>query len=63
MGLFHWHRWTTIAVQRMFQRLYELSGEKFGTDEPITEVLQRCDCGKLRTVTLAGHWTLEQVTA
>lgn len=60
--MFHRHRWVSIAAQKM-QQWYEsaLLSHVSGAED-ITKVLQRCECEKLRTITLSGHWTLEQVT-
>lgn len=30
---------------------------------PITELLLVCPCGRIKTETLDGHWTLEQLQA
>lgn len=63
--LMHWfrHEWESIAVDHL-EQFRTLHGVRIGDpsdDLPITKVLQRCACSDLRTITLDGSWTLEQV--
>jgi hypothetical protein len=55
------HQWVSIAAQRLERDYFNRHGDKVGSPEPITEVLQRCPCQRLRTVTLDGVWTLGQI--
>lgn len=61
--MFHFfHRWVSVAADLMsYQHYNRRTMQEFGNPEPITEVLQKCSCGKVRTVTLDGHWTLAQI--
>jgi len=61
--MFHRHKWEVTAVQLMYEAWFTpRDGTQVGPDSPATEVLRSCSqCGKLRTTTLSGHWTLEQV--
>lgn len=65
VSIFHRHHWSSVAVRQMETQLYYRSGprvgEEFGPPEPTTEVLQRCKCDRLRTITLSGHWPLDEV--
>lgn len=61
----HWrHTWEVAAVDRLVRYRTSFGGVRMNDpddDTPITKVLQRCRCGDARTITLDGHWTLEQV--
>jgi hypothetical protein len=59
MAWFHRHRWVVRGVQNL-QRItrHATLGEM---SSPITEILERCDCGAIRTLTVDGTWSLEQM--
>ena len=53
----HNHSFFALAI-------YDLSAGlvgSYGGAPPKTIVLQNCECGELRTITLEGRWTLAQV--
>ena len=57
--LWHRHKWKVTGAVLMERTVrHSILGEM---SSPITEVLQVCDCGMVRTITLDGHWTLEQL--
>lgn len=61
----HFHQWISIAAQSLRQFKWSALTRQVLDDEgsPITEVLQRCSrCDNLRTITLDGTWTIEQIT-
>jgi hypothetical protein len=53
----HRHKWKVTGAQL----LYRFYGEERDIRCPITEVLLVCDCAGVKTETLEGHWTLEQL--
>jgi hypothetical protein len=57
MNWFHHHQWTITGITPV--RGYHLSSPE--RTWPATSVLQVCDCGEVRTSTLTGAWTLEQL--
>jgi hypothetical protein len=59
------HKWKSIAVNKGYEEHFDtFTHFKVGSDSPYTEILQRCEkCEALRTKTLEGHWTLEQINA
>jgi hypothetical protein len=61
MMFWHRHKWKVAGAQ-LLQRItrHATLGEM---KSPITEVLEICECGALRTLTLDGSWTLEQLQA
>lgn len=63
---FHKHRWVALGAQLMMEDIFNnRTMQKFDVaPKPVTEVLQRCadrSCASLRTTSLDGHWTLEQI--
>ena len=57
MRWLHRHQWRTVNVLHGRARL---PGQQRGTD--ITQVLLRCECGKVDTDQLVGHWSLADLT-
>lgn len=58
MKLWHRHQWVSTATYQLFDCLVNrVTGEEVGPPAPITEILQRCECGAVRTTT-SGHWDL-----
>lgn len=55
------HRWKSVSVQHLSYATNTGGDWKSWPKKPVTEVLQRCECGHLRTVTLDGEWALEEV--
>jgi hypothetical protein len=58
MSWFHQHRWTVTGSHMMMRGPFGIDPSRA---TPITEVLLVCSCGKVKTLTLDGHWTLEQL--
>jgi len=60
------HKWETVTAQPMLRKqmhpfTFELCDPN-GPPENVTQVLQRCtDCGKLKTQTLSGTWSLSDL--
>lgn len=52
MTFWHQHKWEVVAVTNGTFVLLGGIG---------TNILQRCECGKVQTETINGYWTLEQV--
>lgn len=48
-----WHRWRVVNAWHGEYRLFGGAG---------TIVLYLCKCGKSKTRTVDGHWTVEQLT-
>lgn len=62
MSWLHQHRWQVRGAHHMVRTTYLAALEK-APECPITEVLEVCEsCGEPRTITLEGHWTMEQLT-
>jgi hypothetical protein len=64
MRLFHFHHWTAVSVQAATESFLFYRGPKAGEKVEmgeVTLVLQRCDCGAVRTIDLDGDWTLDEV--
>ena len=57
MKWFHRHHWTVTGVTAIRRYKVNIPDSAW----PGTEVLQVCDCGECRTVTLDGSWTLDQL--
>jgi hypothetical protein len=69
-GLSHFFscKWEVRNVQPMLAQVSPVVGAMWGFDsrqtrpEPVTQVLQVCKvCGKLRTETLHGNWTMNDL--
>jgi hypothetical protein len=55
----HRHKWKVTGAHQLANITRHLRlGE---VHAPITEVLFVCDCGRVKTETLDGHWTMEQL--
>jgi hypothetical protein len=55
----HRHKWKVTGAQHLDRvTRHVVLGE---IKSPITEVLELCDCGALRTLTVDGHWSIEQL--
>jgi len=59
---FHQHQWRLQGASEMVFTTFRSNGAQVGGTSPITELLEVCACGASRTRTLAGHWTMEQLT-
>ena len=64
----HWrHRFEPIAVQQMIKQspadVFAGNSEdlKRGLGIHQTLILEQCECGRVQTTTIRGHWSLEQV--
>ncbi len=68
MKLFHFHRFKPTAANPMIETIVAriVYGVRFPIENPskreVTDILYSCDCGKVKTTTIRGHWTLEQIT-
>lgn len=64
MSLFkrHKHEWVATATKAYdtFAVPYECVKLRYQTGQR-TEVLYRCECGKNKTKSFDGEWTLEQI--
>lgn len=60
MWPFHRHDWRTVQARRATGFVF-VRGVRIDTGD-LTEALQRCDCGRLRTEQFTGHWTLAELT-
>ena len=57
----HKHSWRVQGVNHLeWVRTDRLTGQSMHAG-PCTEVLLVCDCFEFRTITLDGHWSLEQL--
>lgn len=59
-------KWETVTSQPMLRKqMHPFTFEVLdpeGPAEPVTQVLQRCVvCGKLKTRTLSGRWTMNDL--
>jgi hypothetical protein len=63
MKWFHFHKWVVTGVDQMGWVTYSINTRQpFGVPSPITEILYQCEvCHTHRTITLRGHWTLDQL--
>jgi len=66
--MFMFHSWRVIAVYNRDEPMVDkLDGDLIedGDCKPVTrprtDILYRCPCGKVKTKTVQGKWTLEQV--
>jgi hypothetical protein len=61
------HNWKPVAANYRFQPMFKgsvgaVTGELLeGVGSSKTDVLWRCECGKIKSTTLDGKWTLEQI--
>lgn len=60
------HKWEVVTSQPMkMRRLHPFTFDLCdpnGPPEDVTQVLQRCtDCGKLKSTTLHGTWTMNDI--
>lgn len=57
------HKWEAVAVQPMLEwsTCHGVRVTAPGDETPITKVLSRCWCGKVKSQTLEGRWTLFQI--
>ncbi len=60
MWPFHRHQWRLIQVNRGQAFVALDDGQQVETGA-VTEVLQRCNSGRVRTEQLTGHWTLAEL--
>lgn len=61
MSIFHRHRWQIVDTKIMW-RYWIVADTIREIRQPFTTKLERCGCGKTRTVDIDGHWTLDQLT-
>lgn len=62
MKFWHTHKWTPISAQELVIVHYTARVIKLDTEEPITEILLKCSiCGDVKTKTISGHWTIEEI--
>lgn len=61
-GIFH--QYSAVAVQHRFEPFYNRLTQEIHKDVGATrtDILYRCECGKVNTKTVAGKWTLGEVT-
>jgi len=60
MKFWHQHGWKVTGAQQM-ESVHSMIVAAHTVRSPITEVLMVCDCGQLKTITLDGHWTVQQL--
>ena len=60
--IWHWHKWEAVAVNQRKQPIIE-AGILVVEDcvVPYTDILYRCECGKIKAKSIHGYWTLEQI--
>lgn len=56
-----WHHWKVTGAELMRYVATSPMGVTTIDKGPCTEVLMVCDCGKVKTICVDGHWTLEQL--
>lgn len=65
--MIHFHKYVPVSArhrsQPVFDSLTHLTG-KFvdGVVIPQTDVLYRCQCGKVKAESLDGYWRIEDIT-
>lgn len=59
------HSWTPVAAYTRFQPFMDPLSREIRKDvgDSKTDVLYRCECGRVRSGVISGRWTMEQILA
>jgi hypothetical protein len=61
------HEWRIVAVYNRDELVADNDGWVIEDEKgervtrPKTDILYYCECGKVKTITIQGKWTLEQI--